>query len=278
MGSVGSARRGAALVACALVLSSCAASDPASAPPDSAERAGEPLSAVDIHHGYGSVSVDGGFTLSESRDLVDYRLQVPPGSVSSAIFWPDGWDYGMDGEPPAHPHLPAGKTMYFMANLIPRCDGSTIQASDPAVLVRSTTADGEPVEDRFTLPADLVNDAWNDFCDVGVSAYSGNMRGSADLAEVSVLYEITNPGPEDVTVTSQPWNAGDGRWLSASVAVPAGERRTLRVKGLDVCHGPGADGPIFMGLLVSTVHDEKPLPVTNTEEGMDGHGVCANLQ
>jgi hypothetical protein len=121
-----------------------------------------------------------------------------------------------------------------------------------------------------------VNDVWNAYCDVGVGAHTARSHGSEDLAEVTVWYEVTNPGPNDVTVTSKRWSDGEGRWGTASVPVPAGETRTLSVTGLDVCDGAAAEGPLRFGLVLATVPGGEAQPV-KSYEGATDRGVCNNL-
>jgi hypothetical protein len=94
--------------------------------------------------------------------------------------------------------------------------------------VTSRTADGRSARDRY-VPADLAayEKAFAAACRGGLQASLVGSRQAPD-GRFSVDLELVNPGPDEVTVTSEAYKRDGARWDAISVVVPVGKEAQLR--------------------------------------------------
>jgi hypothetical protein len=88
--------------------------------------------------------------------------------------------------------------------------------------------------------------AW---CEAGVQATLMQGRMSTD-GEARVTYQVFNPGPDEVTLTSRAGSDGDMRWQEAGpVTVPAGESVSIDLEGEADKQRCSYAHPLHLGLL-----------------------------
>lgn len=130
--------------------------------------------------------------------------------------------------------VPAGMPVLVELPISPDC--GLLADADPFLSVRSELGDGT-VTDTFEVsnPGE-VDEAVRGWCTSGVTAQQVRTAWYADSKEAEINLQVTNPGPGPVTVTLDGWTTPDGaRWLSTSVAVPAGATSTrIVVRGVNV--------------------------------------------
>jgi hypothetical protein len=168
--------------------------------------------------------------------------------------------------PPTHPRLRAGHAMRVNASVVPRCDDESHEA--PVVTVTWREANGEVARSRLAVvmpgetPAETqewVESVAQEFCSQSqqVRVTLMHMSARADGQSVTIKYVLRNPGPGEVTVTSQAWrSSGMAQWLPAVVVVPAdGQPHELTVRGVDGICTSEADTPYALGLFTAETAD-----------------------
>jgi hypothetical protein len=236
-----------------------------------------PLSDVqlDYQDEWGYLSVWGRFTPQRDGRVINSAMVAAGRTVHGFVFPPS---FDTDNWPPVpHPRLRKGHVMRLLADVLPKCDGKPHQA--PVVTVTSRRSNGRIVRSHFSValkgktPAQTkrwVEDVTHRFCALQVLVNVRRASGSADGQSVSFTYDLINPGPGKVTVTSRAWrSSGKARWLPASVVVPAdGEQHELTVHGIDgICTTPGVHTPHELGLLVATGADGRRHVLTGDDDG-----------
>lgn len=229
-----------------------------------------------------SFTYDGTYGLNlDALFIPDHPGRVIEGTFAAAgrttTAYPFRPGFDTDNWPPKrHPTLTPGRRLYLNGgSVLPRCDGK--QHDPPVVTMTSRTPDGRVVEDKFAVvrrgetaaqTQQWVSDVTDRYCSQLPVADLAQASSSADNQTATVTYDIRNPGPDEVTVTSRAWASDEGaRWLPASVTVPAdGEPHRFTIRGVGgICAG---DDPLVLGLLSASGADGERHRLTGYSDGL----------
>jgi hypothetical protein len=212
----------------------------------------------------------------ESRHVTGIILQMG-GQTSDAVFYTESFDTD-SGDIPDQFAVAAGEALTAEGHYSPSCVDAR-DDSAPVLQVSFTSGGGdvevEQLEVRsieYTLGKTVTGQvaqvvaAW---CEAGVQATL--MNGSITTkGEARVTYQVFNPGPDDVTLTSRAGSDGDMRWEEAGpVTVPAGESASIEVEGEADKQRCSYAQPLNLGLL-RTVGPSG----SNTLTTKDTNGFC----
>ena len=215
---------------------------------------GEVIGSIDSWGG--GVFVEAVMSFEEDRHVVGMTLQVGGGEKGDIGFYPAGFDTENGDEIPDEFDVPAGEILQANGSVAASCAGEP-DNSPPVLEVSFTRGGGEVEVERLemrTLTSGFkqwvqVEDVVRAYCEAGVQAHLGIGRMSTD-GGAAVVYRVHNPGPEDVSVTSQAGSHGIMRWSAAGpVRVPAGETVDLRVRGQASKQRCRLPGPLHLGLM-----------------------------
>lgn len=191
------------------------------------------------------VAINTVMRFSESRHVEKMELKVG-GTISDDVgFYPASYvdEIENGNEPLDEFDVAAGEKLFVQGSLAPSC-AEEPDDSPPVLLVSFTRGgggveverlevltveDGESDGEYRWAPVAQVVRAW---CEAGVQAIQASGSMSTD-GDARVTYEVLNPGPGDVTLTSRA-GAGEGtmRWKEAGpVNLPAGETVVIHVEG-----------------------------------------------
>jgi hypothetical protein len=203
------------------------------------------------------VDVGVAFSFPDDRTIMGGSYQVA-GRTETPLFYPAGVVEDDGRLPPAHPSVRAGQRVVADGDVKPNCEANADYAA--VLVVSSRSSDGQIHKDSLPIgksDAAYIRDIAAKFCTKSVQADIKEIRTSANGQNVTVTYELVNPGPESVTVSSAAWKSGDSRWLPVSTVVPAdGQTHPLTVEGFGVgCQSQGGNGPLPMGLLTASGSD-----------------------
>jgi hypothetical protein len=236
-----------------------------------------PLSDVqlDYQDEWGYLTTWGSFTPRQDGRVVNATMVAAGRTMPAFVFSPS---FDTDNWPPVpHPRLRGGHEMRLLSDVLPKCDGKPHAA--PVVTVTSRTTSGRLVRYHFSVamkgktPAQTqqwVDDATHSFCGLQGLVQLRRASGSADGQSTTFTYDLINPGPGEVTVTSKAWHSsGKARWLPVSVDVPAdGRSHEITVHGIDgICTTPGVRTPHQLGLISATGADGRPHVLAGDDDG-----------
>ncbi|QKE03199.1 hypothetical protein [Nocardioides marmotae] len=163
----------------------------------------------------------------ESREVTDARLSTGEESVHASLYPLDGTD--PDREPASVSLAPGDQVLIEGVLLVP-CAGP---GTTPVFEVVSESQGAERT-DYFT-PANLetYEQAVAEWC---ARPLTMNVTGATVTpdGDYELRVELSNPGPEPVTVTSAEVSSGSSTWQETTVTVPAGTIEPMVIRG----HGP----------------------------------------
>lgn len=175
----------------------------------------------------GSIGVWMPVRFSDARTVVRGDLLLQGRSRRASLAPRDGRD--VDRPAPEGPiRVRAGVRVDVAGGWLASCADP---AGVPILTVTSRTADGRSARDRY-VPADLAayEKAFAAACRGGLQASLVGSRQAPD-GRFSVDLELVNPGPDEVTVTSEAYERDGARWDATSVVVPVGKEAQLRISG-----------------------------------------------